>query len=468
MLVSGVVLFQLALHLVYGEETFLYSLHWIAPLVILASFALKTRFKTLVMAGVLVLIAGSLVLNLQAFDSATAHVLAQRSERDILFSEMRARPDDAWPRGDAHVVLGDPGAPIAQKAYLEPGGAFSPAPGSFGLDVWMRNGDRFTPASSLPLSEIEQSFRFIEGKRIPSVVTRTPSFESEISWQGEQRWRVDINQRRTAADEAISLMLRSVGPAGGPVKHLQWREGHLIINDEWTVRFSPTPRTVVIGDERHQPLSTQMPAQDEWRNGDGWGYARLDFAADSVVVDLERLSSLNASAGNASNADPSLPDSAVRSFNWHIPDARFTASLNAQAAHLLMGLEGNETRPGDPIEYGLQWQRDGAFVVVALASAGYVELAKRLSHEFAVKDFFGGFGTEADAPGLALWVMNEVAMRAQDKTFEQSLWPDVLRKVALIRDCLDASGPVRRAFSGKRYPDRATTQIWFAWRRGAD
>jgi hypothetical protein len=39
---------------------------------------------------------------------------------------------------------------------------------------------------------------------------------------------------------------------------------------------------------------------------------------------------------------------------------------NAQVTGLLMGLVGDEVRPGEPANYPLAWPRDGAYVVVAL------------------------------------------------------------------------------------------------------
>ena len=82
-----------------------------------------------------------------------------------------------------------------------------------------------------------------------------------------------------------------------------------------------------------------------------------------------------------------------------LPDSRFDASLNAQTWQILTALVGTETRPGDPINYPLQWLRDGAYEVVGLVRAGYVDLARELVKPFAERDFFGGFGAEADAPG---------------------------------------------------------------------
>jgi len=65
---------QLALHLVYGEETFLYSLHWLPLLVILAAFSTLTRARplALTLAAALLLCAG--INNRLQFEDAAGRI----------------------------------------------------------------------------------------------------------------------------------------------------------------------------------------------------------------------------------------------------------------------------------------------------------------------------------------------------------------------------------------------------------
>jgi hypothetical protein len=58
---------QLTLHLIYGEETFLYSLNYVTALVVVPAFALRTRFRPIVISGMLLLAVGLWVNNAQAF-----------------------------------------------------------------------------------------------------------------------------------------------------------------------------------------------------------------------------------------------------------------------------------------------------------------------------------------------------------------------------------------------------------------
>ena len=123
-------------------------------------------------------------------------------------------------------------------------------------------------------------------------------------------------------------------------------------------------------------------------------------------------------------------------FKLDLPEKQFAASLNAQVAHLMMSLVDQQTRPGDPMNYPFSWQRDGAYTVVALARAGHLEVAKDLSTYFAKKDFFGGFGPEADAPGLSIWALNEVAMQLNQPEYDQWVWPHIYRKAEFILEML--------------------------------
>ena len=108
-----------------------------------------------------------------------------------------------------------------------------------------------------------------------------------------------------------------------------------------------------------------------------------------------------------------------------------------------MSLVGDEPRPGDPNTYPLAWQRDGAYVLVALARAGQLELARAIATDFAEVDFFGGFGSEADAPGLAIWSLAELARALHSPEFDAYLWPHVARKADTLIALRNAKGPVR-------------------------
>ena len=133
-------------------------------------------------------------------------------------------------------------------------------------------------------------------------------------------------------------------------------------------------------------------------------------------------------------------------------DPAFVASFDAQVSTLAQGIVGDQTRPGEPVNYPLEWLRDGTFIVTALAHAGQVDLAVDLAREMAPKDFFGGFGAEGDAPGLSLWMLAEVSAAAGREEFDRKIWPQVKRKAQIIIDLLNARGPTEHEFSGPIVP----------------
>jgi hypothetical protein len=173
----------------------------------------------------------------------------------------------------------------------------------------------------------------------------------------------------------------------------------------------------------------------EWHGDDGWGFALLTTipGVDQAVF-IEPAGSARPSRLRFESMAPAL--------HLQLPDSRFKASLDAQTAHLMMGLVDDETRPGDPTNYPLPWLRDGAYVVVALARAGQVDVAKQLALYFVDHDFFGGFGPEADAPGLSLWAIGEVSVLARDRAFDTSVWTSVQRKVQFIERMRHTTAPI--------------------------
>jgi hypothetical protein len=106
---------------------------------------------------------------------------------------------------------------------------------------------------------------------------------------------------------------------------------------------------VEVADPRGEPARETF-----WRAEQPWGYARVRLmSAQDTWVNVQSvrqppLSSLPPTSGRAR-------------VELNLPDERFGACLDAQVAQLVMGLVGNETRPGDPNNYPLNWLRDGAY-----------------------------------------------------------------------------------------------------------
>jgi len=373
--------------------------------------------------------------------------------RAALLAEMGRRPADPWPRGTGHVVLGMPGLPEDWKAYHEPGGGFSPAFASFGISFWVvdKQGRLLTTSDAIAMTELTQRWVWSTARSwpplpdLPGLETKTPHYTCTWEVLGPARYRLRM---RTGSANAVWIMVRRPGPAGGVIDALNWAGGQLYVNNRWILGITgPGPQVDLAGpgDADGGVAGSQAPF---WPAERAWGYARIQLLPAQeyalVVEPIQRP------------PDIPLPDTPGRSaLRLDMPDARFVESLDAQIAHVAMGLVSNETRPGDPNHYPLNWLSDGAYSIVALAHAGRLDTARELCRPIAESDFFGGFGAEADAPGLALWAMEGVAVRADDAAFEDWIWQHVPRKVALIQRMLTATGPMRQPFVGPVVPAHA-------------
>ncbi|WP_157991526.1 hypothetical protein [Caldimonas tepidiphila] len=416
------------LQLLRGEETFLHAPQVLPLLVLLASFAFEwaaMRRGLLLAALALVVLAG--LHNSRVLAASLEHAAAQGSTRTALLEEIARRPLGPWPRGQAHLLLGAPGAPLASKAYLEPAGAFSPWVGSFGLSFWLtdEDGTLLQPAEAIPLGRTLQRLR-LEAGRWPGADFETPLYAGRWQQQPGGDWLLELRPAPLQPGQRLELVLRSVGPAGGPVHRLEASGRTLRVNGRWALDL-PAGAAWGLGDEQQGLRAGSDGPGIE--SAAGWGHARavLPPNAGTVRVRVRRLL-------------PPVPaeDLAARVPVLRLPDQDFAASVAAQVQHLAMSLEGRETRPGDPLHHAGASLREGAFVVAALARAGNLALARRLAADLAERDFFGAQGSEADAPGLALWALEEVATRVADADFDRELWPHVRRKAGWLLDCVGA------------------------------
>jgi len=430
------ILGQLLIHSVYGTgETFIYSLHFAPLLLAVAAFASLTRLRLLglALAGLLVVSAG--INNRSQFNQLTTALLDYGTPRQQVQAQMGLRPTDFWSRSAGHVVLAAAGSRAEDKAYHEPGGSFSPQAGSFGVAIWMvdQEGKPQTTSDAIPLSQIQQQFTDTAGQTIPGILTKTAFYQAAWSWVKPGTWRFNLNVSAKATAKPV-VMIRSVGPAGGAIQALNWDGKRLLINDRWAIKNLPAQARVYLGSERSPGWVHQKATVTQWQDQKGWGYARLEL--DTVTT---------ASLVVEDQTPPPEPDlnltDTVASPVLNLPNTQFIDSFKAQIAHLKMGLVGNQTRPGDPIDYPLPRFRDGAYELVALARTGHLDIAKKLLPYFAATDFINGTQPEADIPALGIWALTTLSEQVNQPEYDQLLWPDVRRKAELILEMRTTNRP---------------------------
>lgn len=366
--------------------------------------------------------------------------LGSASQRAVALEEMRRRPADPWPRGTGHAMLSSFAAPVEQRGWIEAGGSFSPALRTFGVSIWVTDpsGTLIATSDDIALSDTRHTYRRGPGDT-PAIEVATPYYTATWTALGG-RYTLDLSPN---ADARLELVFRSVGPAGGPLRSIVATPGQIGFDNGWTLTLPDGAAPICLGDERFVQLRAPCHEAGSAGSADGWAFARIGTGRGASHFEIARL---------ATEATPPavVPDPSGFALDGF--PAAFSDRLAAQAETLLSGIVANETRPGDPINYPLSWQRDGAYMLVALARAGYAEQVRTVSETFATKDFFGGFGSEADAPGLSLWALSEVSAALRDSAFDARIWPNVERKAALIEAMLATDGELRLPYSGPIVP----------------
>ena len=440
----GLLAFEGLLHMLYGEETFVYSLNFVPLLLAVAALGAISPGRRVVVAltAVLALCAG--LNNWEQFQAATRSATQFTPQRDIMTNMMEQDPDRSWPRSVGHVPLAIPGAPEGGAAYHEPGGAFSPQVPSFGVSLWLCDaaGLPIITSQTVPLSDIQQRFAPSAHPHIPAIVTQTPYYQATWSRLDATHWELRF---KNYTNHLPAILIRSVGPAGGPVTALAWDGEQVTINHRWAVSATPTPGAMTLGDENKPDWMTAQSSARSWSGESGWGFARMNFAAASTKIGDEIrvvLSDLQAPVES-----PSYYTRPPKRARLALPDPRLQASMDAQITHLMMSLVDDETRPGDPTFFYRAWHRQGSYITTALARAGDPHVSRVLSQFLATQDFAGGSGPEADAPGLAIWALTESAAYINDQVHDQWLWPHILRKAQRIEDMLMAREPLVESFS---------------------
>ncbi|MEW6745640.1 MAG: hypothetical protein AB1486_23055 [Planctomycetota bacterium] len=452
-LVLGLLLLgQFALHVFFGYETFLYSLHYIPLLIVLAAWSTLSRARIIGRVLACMLVATASINNVAAFERARTFVTDHVPERHVARMATRARLGDLWPKSEGHVLLAWPGSRWEEKGYHEPGGSFSPGPGSCGISIWVLDaaGEIKTSSDTIPKDQIEQHLlgkahkpwadrMGAEGGMAPrsnvslGIVTSTRHYVATWVVTGPGRFELKLEwPPHTSTRPAV--VIRSVGPAGGQTRLLDWNGERLLVNNRWCLTPVPLPAKVTLGEEGGPGWKHTLTPESHWESMDGWGFARIDIESLESRLIVTDFAAKATSPLDALDLGPA-PE-------LRLPDEQFVECLEAQAAHLLMGLVEKETRPADPTDYPVPSTREGSYITVALLRMGYLELARELSTHLAVNDFLGPFGPEADSPGYAIWALVEVAHQLGDPGYAEWLWPHVQRKAEWILRMLATDRPI--------------------------
>ena len=391
----------------------------------------------------------------------------------------RQNPDWLPPRADLRVFLGQPGAPEATKTTVEPGNVFSPGMLSFGVTWWLRfpdNGDFFATESA-PLESLW--WQYDEGF-LPILHCRTRvdglDVEHTLFQDGDCAEHNEAVAARLTLNNATSrpvnvqvfVALRSLGPAGGPLKNLKTGPDRASV---WLDRRSlpllalTLPAQAAgcgVGDP--SPLARQglVPAEAQVEDAQGWCYACLRYdlalgpgAAWQVALDCpqQTYGNLEGELPGCSEAHPERFEARLAahrqvwkerfgSLDLDVPDSDFRNAFFASVQHLLTAMVGGQPRIA-ALSYPLPWLRDSVFIIHSLDLAGFHDLARDACDYIARNDFFGGFGAEGDAPGEGIWALVQHYRLNQDKGWLAQVYPAIQRKVDWLLHMRSAERPIQ-------------------------
>lgn len=389
-------------------------------------------------------------------------------------------PDWIWPRADSHIVLSAEGAPEVYKTFVEPGGSFSPGVGSFGVSVWvwLEDEQRLVAPELLPREAIRDR---LLGGILPICRSRwrAGALELDLRLAAEpcpDPWHVldtfccrVVNRGRQAAPALVLLVLRSLGPAGGPLRSIAYNHEvrGFLLHD--AVRLlgerPPFEAGCVSLSEDGVDISIllargTLPTRPRAFDADGYCGGCLAYQVllepGGEWVTGWRLPVLP--------TEPNLPEeiwqAARRPAAAHLeevadawrkrltpvsliaPDARFPEAFHASLTHLVMAMAGPEARIA-PVCYPLPWVRDGVYIINALDKGGLTDLARGALEALAGEPWSGGFGPEADAPGELLWCIAEHYRLTGDRDWLAGLWDRVVERAEWLVRMRSCDAPLR-------------------------
>ncbi|MDR4472322.1 MAG: hypothetical protein MRJ92_06630 [Nitrospira sp.] len=131
LVLGGVLLFEFLLHLLYGEETFVYSLNFLPLLLAVAALGVVGPGRYFVVTLTALLLCCVALNNWQQFQAAAHSATQFTPQRELMTAMMQQDLLAPGPGRWDMRSLAIPGAPEGGTAYHEPGGDFSPQTPSF-------------------------------------------------------------------------------------------------------------------------------------------------------------------------------------------------------------------------------------------------------------------------------------------------------------------------------------------------
>jgi hypothetical protein len=274
---------QLLLHLLFGNETFLYTPNFLPVVLVVGAMAALTPARR----AVLVVMATLVVTN------AIGNAIQWRHARDffVTFAPYRhdyakaraARPGDPWPtlRGGVPLRVAPEGARIFETGFATTGGGFRPGLDQFVVSFWVLDDDGRLIATSdnLPPEQVTTRLTRRADSSVAALSVATPYYRAGWSPVGPRRWHLELTVPPGAR---IALAVRGVGPQRAPIRRLEWDGQRLLVNDRWSIEPSPTGVAAFLADENDPGWVSARSNLRQLSVVNGWAAARLELPRAAV------------------------------------------------------------------------------------------------------------------------------------------------------------------------------------------
>lgn len=283
----GTLLSQLALHTLFGRETFLYSLHFAPLLIVVAALGALTKYRRVTFALGVLLLPLAVFNNASQFSRAMDVVQDARPRAPTLADTVELSPKDGVLGATDVMRFSLAGGAAEEASYLGPGGSISPFERSFGIAMWVLNG-RDLVLTSDTFMALQQTSRPQYGRAAYVVESDNYYAKMSLTLRADATRTVQIRQTDNMITR-LALAVRSGGPSGGPISAIEWNGERLLVNNRWQMILRPKPIAVRVGEE--EAPGRLIAQSHEWRSEHGRGYAILELAEDvrSWTVEITDL-----------------------------------------------------------------------------------------------------------------------------------------------------------------------------------
>ncbi len=279
---------QVAVSIVYGKETFLYSLHFVPIMIGIAALGTGTSLRKPVLALALLMLPILGFNNISLFARSASFMTDHPELHHDLGKALDERPDDPWPRRES-VQLAWPASRGFFLGWHALGGSFSPGFDTFTISIWVLDEDGRIVATGDDLARSD----IREEQHVPdpdepalSIQTETPYYTATWTALAPRRFRLELEPRE--GEHHLALAVRGVGAQPGPLRRLERTEEGILANGRFALEAQPRAK-IHVGIEGEPGWLGAETGAERVESPGGWCWARVELAPGPAVVEVADL-----------------------------------------------------------------------------------------------------------------------------------------------------------------------------------